>query len=807
MALLSRTSGYALVAGHTVIEPEHIFIGLLDPTVGPVYSILTRHGATRESVERYLSSLFPSPLLSPRPVGSSLPGYSNRFKALLDDLNQYMRSQLPRNSKDVPLIEPHHLLYAYVRFCRSDATHLFNACNIRQTIIADIDALVQPNTSPSDISASTATPELDKFSRDLTKAAALGELDPVIGRLTEVDRVIHILARRTKNNPCLVGDAGVGKSAIVEGLAQKIVANDVPVVLKGKRVVALDLAAMVAGTKFRGDFEDRLKTALHELQSVGNVILFIDEIHTLVGAGNAEGAMDAANILKPALARREIQVIGATTLDEYRRYIEKDSALERRFQAVLVEEPTPDQAIDILKGLRGRYQEFHNVLLTDAAIKTAVELSSRYINDRFLPDKAIDVIDEASSRVKLDHITPPKNVRDLERLLEMTRASKADAVRKQDYYSAAYYHDEEEALESAIAAATKDWETYVSSITPVVDVDHINAVVSSWTHIPLNKLTFDEASRLAALEEILHRRVIGQDEAVTAVARAVRRARLGLKHPKRPIAAFMFLGPTGVGKTELCKALAEAVFESEDAIVRLDMSEYVESHSVSKIIGSPPGYVGYDDAQALTASVRRHPYSVILLDEIEKAHPLVFNLFLQIMDDGRLTDSHGRVCDFKNTILIMTSNIGVITVAQRVKGIGFATPDVVDPNSDYAAMKAQLLESLKTYFRPEFLNRLDDTIVFRRLTLDDLKAIAVLMLNSLCTVLLARDVHLSYDASVVDYLATKSYDPTYGARPLRREIQRQVEDALSELLLDGKIDRSAHIFISAPDDHIVFQEV
>jgi len=642
---------------------------------------------------------------------------------------------------------------------------------------------------------------LERFSRDLTACAEKNELDPVIGRETEIQRIIQILIRRTKNNPVLIGEPGVGKSAVAEGLAQRIVQGNVPELLLGKRVMSLDIGSMVAGTKYRGEFEERLKNVMDELHKAGNILLFIDEIHTIIGAGATEGSLDAANILKPALSRGEIQCIGATTLDEYRKHIEKDAALERRFQPVMVGEPTAEETLSILYGLRDRYEAHHKVRITDEALAAAVKLSDRYIPDRFLPDKAIDLMDEAASRVRIQACTAPADVREQEKRLEAVQIEKKEAISHQDFEKAAALRDQERNLSREIEEKRAEWNRAQSTTRDTVTEDDIAQVVSQWTGIPVSRMTEQEAQRLVKLEETLHKRLVGQEEAVSAVARAIRRARAGLKDPKRPIGSFIFLGPTGVGKTELCRALGEAMFGDEDSVIRLDMSEYMEKHTVSRLMGSPPGYVGYEEGGQLTEAVRRKPYSVVLLDEVEKAHPDVFNILLQILEDGRLTDNTGRVVSFKNTILVMTSNAGAHVIGNG-RTMGFGSSQKGEAR-DYEAMKESVMKEVKELFRPEFINRVDELIVFHALSQEEILKITDMMLRQVADRLEEQEILLTWDEKVTEKLAKEGYDPKFGARPLRRLIQRTVEDTMSEELLKGNVQLGQEIRLKVKNDQIV----
>lgn len=651
--------------------------------------------------------------------------------------------------------------------------------------------------------ANSNTPTLDQFGRDLTDLAKEEKLDPVIGRGKEIERVIQVLSRRTKNNPVLIGEPGVGKTAIVEGLARKIVQGDVPEVLLNKRVVTLDMGSLVAGSKYRGEFEERLKKVMDEIKQAGNVILFIDEMHTIIGAGAAEGAIDASNILKPSLARGELQTIGATTLDEYRKHVEKDPALERRFQPVMVDEPSQEEAIAILEGLRDRYEAHHRVKITDEAIQEAVTLSDRYVSDRFLPDKAIDLIDEASSRVRLRALEPSDELKQIKDELQSMELEKEEAVKNQEFEKAARLRDKEQQLKEALEEATRDWENQRQRQVGEVTAQDIAAIVSSWTGIPVTRLEENESERLLKLEEILHQRVVGQQEAVTAVSRAIRRARAGLKDPKRPIGSFIFLGPTGVGKTELARALAEAMFGDEDAVIRIDMSEYMERHAVARLIGSPPGYVGYDEGGQLTEKVRRRPYSVVLFDEIEKAHPEVFNVLLQVLEDGRLTDGKGRTVDFRNTVLIMTSNVGAADIKRTT--LGFHTQSDQAQTDEYEKMKVRVLDDLRKAFRPEFINRVDEIIVFHELTKEELKEIIGLMVEEFQQNARDMGVNIEVTTAAQEVILDNSYKPEYGARPLRRALEQMVENPLAEKMLQKEFDRSAMIVVDAKDGKLVFE--
>lgn len=690
-------------------------------------------------------------------------------------------------------VDPQKLYNEIIKVINEDETS--NNKNVKQDTAKKLGSYNQTTT-------------LNQFSTDLTKQAIEGKLDPIVGRKEEIERVIQILSRRTKNNPCLIGEPGVGKTAVVEGLAQKIIAEDVPEMLKNKRVVSIDISSMVAGAKYRGDFEERIKKCLNEVKKSGDIILFIDEIHTIVGAGSAEGAIDAANILKPLLARGEIRLIGATTLNEYRKYIEKDAALERRFSPVTVLEPTSEDTIKILKGIRDKYEAHHNVKITDEAIESAVTLSVRYINDRFLPDKAIDLIDEAASRVRMRIFTEPDSLKELTEQIEQVKNEKEEAIRVQQFEKAAALRDKERALKEKLEKEQEKWNNKnTRNVTEITDED-IAEVIANWTKIPVKKLTEDENEKLKNLEKVLHERVVGQTEAVTAVAKAIRRGRVGLKDPKRPIGSFIFLGPTGVGKTELSKALAEALFGDENAMIRIDMSEYMEPHSVSKLIGAPPGYVGFDDGGQLTEKVRRKPYCVILFDEIEKAHPDVMNMLLQILEDGRLTDANGRTVNFKNAVIIMTSNVGARLITDT-KTLGFTSGTgntEADEQRKYEETKKEVLQELKKQFRPEFINRIDEIIVFHKLSDTEIESIIDIMLKEVTERLKQNNMEIKIDKSVKDLIAKIGVDKAYGARPLRRTIQNELEDRLAEEILDGNLKSGDKAKVIAKDDKIIVKE-
>lgn len=790
--VLALAQEEAIRLGHNNIGTEHILLGLVREGEGIAAKALYALGLSSEKIQKEVEDLIGR--------GSDVAGsihYTPRAKKVTE-LSMDEARKLGHS-----YVGTEHILLGLIREGEGVAARVLNNLGVslnkaRQQVLQ----LLGSNESGSHQGASSAsanTPTLDSLARDLTVIAREGSLDPVIGRSKEIQRVIEVLSRRTKNNPVLIGEPGVGKTAIAEGLAQQIVNNEVPEILRDKRVMTLDMGTVVAGTKYRGEFEDRLKKVMDEIRQAGNIILFIDELHTLIGAGGAEGAIDASNILKPSLARGELQCIGATTLDEYRKYIEKDAALERRFQPIRVDEPTAEESIQILKGLRDRYEAHHRVSITDEAIDAAVKLSDRYISDRFLPDKAIDLIDEAGSKVRLRSYTTPPNLKELEVKLEEVRKEKDAAVQSQEFEKAASLRDSEQRLREQLEETKKVWKEKQGKENSEVTVEDIASVVSSWTGIPVSKLTQTETQKLLNLEEILHNRVIGQEEAVKAISKAVRRAHAGLKDPKRPIGSFIFLGPTGVGKTELARALAEAMFGDEDAMIRIDMSEYMEKHSTSRLVGSPPGYVGYEEGGQLTEKVRRKPYSVVLLDEIEKAHPDVFNILLQVLEDGRLTDSKGRTVDFRNTVLIMTSNVGA-SALKKNKYVGF---NIQDSDQDFKDMKGKVLEELKKAFRPEFLNRIDEIIVFHALEKKHLKEIVTLMSSQLTKRLQEQDITLSLTDAAMEKISQEGYDPEYGARPLRRAIQKHIEDRLSEELLKGTVLAGQKVVIDIENDEFV----
>ncbi|MFD1738254.1 ATP-dependent protease ATP-binding subunit ClpC [Bacillus salitolerans] len=792
--VLALAQEEAVRLGHNNIGTEHILLGLVREGEGIAAKALQALGLSPEKIQQEVETL----IGRGQDVSQTIH-YTPRAKKVIE-LSMDEARKLGHS-----YVGTEHILLGLIREGEGVAARVLNNLGVslnkaRQQVLQLLGSNEGSSSShQGGNSVNANTPTLDSLARDLTSIAREGSLDPVIGRSKEIQRVIEVLSRRTKNNPVLIGEPGVGKTAIAEGLAQQIVNNEVPETLRDKRVMTLDMGTVVAGTKYRGEFEDRLKKVMDEIRQAGNIILFIDELHTLIGAGGAEGAIDASNILKPSLARGELQCIGATTLDEYRKYIEKDAALERRFQPIQVDEPTVGESIQILKGLRDRYEAHHRVSITDEAITEAVKLSDRYITDRFLPDKAIDLIDEAASKVRLRSYTAPPNLKELEQKLEEVRKEKDAAVQSQEFEKAASLRDTEQRLREQLEETKKSWKEKQGQENTEVTTEDIALVVASWTRIPVSKLAESETEKLLKLEEILHSRVIGQDEAVKAVSKAVRRARAGLKDPKRPIGSFIFLGPTGVGKTELARALAESMFGDEDAMIRVDMSEYMEKHSTSRLVGSPPGYVGYDEGGQLTEKVRRKPYSVVLLDEIEKAHPDVFNILLQVLEDGRLTDSKGRTVDFRNTIVIMTSNVGADTL-KRNKYVGF---NVQDEGQEYKDMKGKVMDELKKAFRPEFLNRLDEMIVFHSLEKKHLKEIVTLMIEQLTKRLSEQQIDLVVTDAALEKIAEEGSDLEYGARPLRRSIQKNVEDRLSEELLKGNIEKGQRVELSVVDNEFL----
>lgn len=791
--VLALAQEEAVRLGHNNIGTEHILLGLVREGEGIAAKALLALGLGSDKIQKEVEGLIGRGHETAQTIH-----YTPRAKKVIE-LSMDEARKLGHS-----YVGTEHILLGLIREGEGVAARVLNNLGVslnkaRQQVLQLLGNNESSSGHQSGSNANVNTPTLDSLARDLTSIAREGSLDPVIGRSKEIQRVIEVLSRRTKNNPVLIGEPGVGKTAIAEGLAQQIVQNEVPEILRDKRVMTLDMGTVVAGTKYRGEFEDRLKKVMDEIRQAGNIILFIDELHTLIGAGGAEGAIDASNILKPSLARGELQCIGATTLDEYRKYIEKDAALERRFQPIHVDEPTTEESIKILQGLRDRYEAHHRVSITDEAIIQAVKLSDRYISDRFLPDKAIDVIDEAGSKVRLRSYTAPPNLKELEQKLEEVRKEKDAAVQSQEFEKAASLRDTEQRLREKLEETKKNWKEKQGQENSEVTVEDIALVVSSWTGVPVSKLAQTETEKLLNMEEILHSRVIGQEEAVKAVSKAVRRARAGLKDPKRPIGSFIFLGPTGVGKTELARALAESIFGDEDAMIRVDMSEYMEKHSTSRLVGSPPGYVGYDEGGQLTEKVRRKPYSVILLDEIEKAHPDVFNILLQVLEDGRLTDSKGRTVDFRNTILIMTSNVGAQTL-KRNKYVGF---NVSDEGQSYKDMKDKVMGELKKAFRPEFLNRIDEIIVFHSLEKVHLKEIVTLMVDQVVKRLSEQEIDLALTDAAKEKIAEEGYDPEYGARPIRRAIQKHIEDTLSEELLKGAIAKGQKVVLDVNDDKFI----
>ena len=794
----------AIELGHNYVGTEHILYGLVKEPAGIANKVLESQNITTEAVLEKIEEL----VGVGEKKNSGTMGLTPRTKRVIENAFREAR----RLGSEY--IGTEHLLIGIMREADSVAVRIMLELNLEPQklynqivkVINEYDVVDGNNldTEKSNKGSYNNTPTLNQFGNDLSKLAKEGKLDPVIGRKNEIDRIIQILSRRTKNNPCLIGEPGVGKTAVIEGLAEKIVAGEVPENLKGKRVVTLDISGMVAGAKYRGDFEERIKKALKEVKKTEDIIIFIDEIHTIVGAGAAEGAIDAANILKPLLARGEIQIIGATTLNEYRKYIEKDSALERRFQPITVEEPSEEETIEILKGVRDKYEAHHNVKITDEAIIKATKLSIRYINDRFLPDKAIDLIDEAASRAKLKTYTEPIILKEIEEKIQKITSEKEEAIATQNFEKAAELRDIEGQEKEKLEKEKQKWKDKTSKSVKQIGEEEIAEVISSWTGIPAKKISQDENERLKNLEQILHYRVIGQNEAVKAVAKAIKRSRIGLQDPNRPIGSFMFLGPTGVGKTELSKALAEALFGNENSIIRIDMSEYMEAHSTSKMIGSPPGYVGFDEAGGLTEKVRRKPYSVILFDEIEKAHPDVLNMLLQILDDGRLTDSHGRVVSFKNTVIIMTSNIGARLITDK-KTLGFTLAENNQELKEYEITKKEVLAELKKEFKPEFINRIDEIIVFHKLLPEEIEQIADIMFKQIQERLKEQNIEIKINEKAKELIVAKGTDSNYGARPLRRIIQTMLEDKIAEEIIEGNLKKGERATITEQDGEIVVE--
>ena len=808
--VLEIASEIAMELGHHYIGTEHILYGLAKEENGVASKVLANQEVTPESIIEKIDEL----------VGKEEPideiiDFTPRTKRVIEV------AFIEARKLGYNYIGTEHLLIGILREGDSIAARILLNLNVNiprlyneiVKVINEGENYIPSNNADKNSSngkqgrrgSYNQTTTLNQFGEDLTKKAEEGKLDPIIGRQKEIERVLQILSRRTKNNPCLIGEPGVGKTAVVEGLAQKIVSGDVPEILKNKRVVTLDISGMVAGAKYRGDFEERIKKALNEVKKAGDVILFIDEIHTIVGAGAAEGAIDAANILKPLLARGEIQLVGATTLNEYRKYIEKDAALERRFSPVTVEEPSEKDTIQILKGIRDKYEAHHNVKITDEAINAAVKMSVRYVNDRFLPDKAIDLIDEAASRARLKTYVEPENLKKLQEQIEEKQKDKEEAVRNQKFEKAAKLRDEERALKEKLEKEENKWKNKKTKSLTNITEDNIAEVISTWTGIPAKKITEDENERLRHLEDALHKRVVGQNEAVEAVSKAIRRGRVGLKDPKRPIGSFLFLGPTGVGKTELSKALAESLFGDENAMIRIDMSEYMEPHSVAKLIGSPPGYVGFEEGGQLTEKIRRKPYAVVLFDEIEKAHPDVMNMLLQILEDGRLTDSQGRVVNFKNTVIIMTSNLGARMITDK-KSLGFSNKsEETDTKKQYEETKKEVMEVVKRELRPEFINRIDEIIVFHKLNEEEISQIIDILLDEVIRRLKEQKLDVQFDKDVKTLIESKGIDKNYGARPLRRTIQNLVEDKLAEEILDGNLKAGKKAVVGVENEKIVLK--
>lgn len=796
----------ACLMGHTYIGSEHLLLGLIREGSGVAAKALESADVTEEKITKKIKDM----------IGTSTPLSTDTELSLTPRTKRILEmSAMEARRLSHSYVGTEHILMAIIRDGDGVAARILTMLGINlqnfyaetvHSIDGNTESLSQPDSDFKKVNKKTNTPTLDQHGRDFTSLAKEDKFDPVIGRDKEIERIIQILSRRTKNNPCLIGEPGVGKTAVIEGLAERIASGDVPEPLLDKRLVSVDLSGMVAGAKYRGEFEERLKKVINEVLAAKNVILFIDELHTIVGAGSAEGSMDASNILKPFLARGELQLIGATTLKEYKKYVEADAALERRFQPVTVGEPTVEETIEILKGIRDKYEAHHSVEISDDALNAAAKLSYRYITDRFLPDKAIDLIDEAASKKRLGSQTAPTELKEMENKLELLQSEKQEAITAQDFEKAAKIRDEEASIKEEVERLKSEWKGNGSSSGLIVTDEDIAEILSSWTKIPAMKLKEEESERLKNLESILHERVVGQNEAVKAVAKAIKRGRAGLKDPKRPIGSFLFLGPTGVGKTELSKALSEAMFGSEDSLIRVDMSEYMEKHSVSKFIGSPPGYVGFEEGGQLTEKIRKHPYSVILFDEVEKAHPDVFNILLQVLEDGILTDAQGRRIDFKNTVIIMTSNLGAKEILGNSSShLGFKNSDIDSDKNEKESIKKKVMDEVRRAFKPEFLNRIDEIIVFDRLNKEDIENITRIMLYSLSSRLKANDITVSFTDEAIKKISEKGFDPVYGARPLRRAIQSEIEDMLSELIIDGKIKANTDATVNVADDKFIVE--